>query len=158
MSKLEQDAENLYGLARELGYTGKKAKELEIKKRTLFQTEEDYEEHLKTSEKINLSRIIPLDIFGTLSCWDRLSEAQQKQKLWDIGIDSADYEWVIDVGCITMNNKRICGYLIKGQERTDKAWTSLIIEGKRVASWEAQMAQRADPTLIQELGRLKRGV
>lgn len=155
-TQLATDSEALQQLAKELGYSNKVAKELKIKKLTLFKTTEAYEEQLSLRDKIKLARQIPIDIFGGIAKYNAFSKEEKARRLWDIGIDT-DFPCITDIGCTSVGANRLCGYLVIGQERTDKEWISMRVNGKHVASWEAQMAYKNDPSLTHELSKLKRG-
>lgn len=156
VSKLREDSENLQNLAKTLGYSNKEAKLLKLQKLTLFKTEEEYELQLGLKERIKLARLIPLNIFGGYAEFKALSPTQRDKRLMGLGID-VNFPVVVDLGCTTLNEKRVCEYLLTGQERTDKEWVSLMVGGKHVASWEAQLDHKADPTLRMELSKLSRG-
>lgn len=153
---LFQEAEDLKKTAMDIGFSEAMAQKLKLKKITYFKdfSKEEYKFYKEYVDQITLMRIIPMELFGGITEWSKLSSRQRIQKLWGVGIDR---HFVIDVGCTTVGGKRHCDYIIKGQERTDDEWCNMIVGGKHVASWEAQLHNKKDYSLVQELNLLSRG-
>lgn len=148
---LLRDTLNLERLAISLGKTKNEAYEIGLKKMDLFETSEDYKQLLHNLNKITLRRMI---LLSSLEGWNESSILDKKLRLWDVGIDVKAFPWFIDVLCSTWGSERVCDYFIIGQERMDKEWVKLVVNGKRVASFEAQLKYANDPSLTKALANL----
>ncbi len=87
-----------------------------------------YESLMALKSKVNLARIVPIRFVTELS----------HESLWEIGFDTRKYNYEIDTCCYYWEGKLECGEVVYGAERTDKAWTNMIVEGEYVASDEAR--------------------
>jgi len=91
---------------------------------------------------LKLGKIIPLDVVARELYGKNKDEINSY--LWNIGFDTKQYTYVIDVACYTWNNNRNCGKVIYGAERLDNQWLNTIIEGNHVASLEARYHKDMD--------------
>jgi len=111
------------------GTTAKEAVEL-----TEYKAE-NYEDIERVISTIHLARTIPLSMLPT---WDELGEDTKKAVLWELGLNTKEYAYCIDVRCTRIGTKVVCQKVIVGCERLDEAWLDMTVNGERVASEEAR--------------------
>ena len=149
--------EDTYSLALECGYSEEQALELKATIEALYATDEDFEKYLAQRESIEIGRLLPIGLITTYPQWLAQTKLFQEKTLWDAGMNTVEYPYILDVLCTSIGGRRYCGLCVYGQERTDVEWINKIVEGVRVASMEAQLSYKSDPSLNEELRRLGMG-
>lgn len=86
------------------------------------------------SSVVKLGKSIPINF---IEGFDDMSEPDKNKVLWELGLDTKHFNYVIDVTCYRYGSISDCGRVAYGSERVDKEWLSKRIEGKRAASEEA---------------------
>lgn len=145
-------AEDIYQAALEAGYTKKKAQALSLRK---LQLSEKYDTDQLECE-CSIRRQIPKRYFTE---WDSYAGSPEKkqQKLWEMGYDTTRNVWE-DICIFRERGRVIVEECVVGDERTDKAWVNLLIEGSHVASFAARVAHKRDPSLERELRKMSGGM
>lgn len=86
-------------------------------------------------ESVTIAKTRPV---ASIPGWNELTDIEKEDMLWQLGFNVKDYNYVIDIGCYRWNSNKVeCGEIVYCQERTDKEWLSLIINGCHIASDEA---------------------
>ncbi len=129
--EVDQDntSANIYCQMISLGYSAKHAAEL------ITEREKNKDAIKTVRESIDLAKSFPIELIPD---FEKYTQIQQDNILWELGINTKGYAWVIDVCCYNYDGEAQCGKLIVGQERTDKGWTNKVVEGRNVASDEAR--------------------
>lgn len=83
------------------------------------------------TETLNLCRTLPLKLVPN---FETLSDKEKKKLLWELGFNTNNYQYCIDVRCHKWNNKTVCEKVIIGEERRDHQWRNKIVNGQFVAS------------------------
>lgn len=118
--------QDLFNQLLEHGYTGKEAESI-IKKKVRNESS-----ILRARRTAKILKITPLRYLNIPK-----GKKQANEYLNELGYNTKNCEWAIDVCCYTWNNKVECGEVLIGSERTDKKWTNKRIDGYRVCSDEA---------------------
>jgi len=93
------------------------------------------------------------DIHTILPNWVGMKQKQQYEKLWQLGLDTKNYQAYYEDGWHrSLNGGRQFGQYVFSQERTDKEWITKMIGGEYAASWEARLM--GDPKWKDELRTL----
>lgn len=93
-------------------------------------------------EAMDLRHTVSISLLkGLPSCMEgggfsSLKNSVKKKLLWELGFDTNKYGVYLGHGPHKSfgGNKQVDGGFIYGQERTDKGWTELVVNGKSVAS------------------------
>lgn len=140
-------AQNLSTQMLDFGYTAKEAGEASGYKLSNFIT------NIGIS-KVKMGKLYSLvDLNQKLmklegKTFNSFSEDDKHNILWSIGIDASKSGYFIDAGCFNYEDRRMCGLYVYGQERLDKEWLKLVIDGKNVASEEARYHKDRDALQI----------
>ena len=128
---------SFYKVLRENGYSVKEAQALD-------------KSHDKNLAKVGtvlahltLRRTVPIGVFDSAGGWDNLSKSKREHLLWMAGVNTKDYPYCKDLGKYHLGSKFAFGTFIVGQERCDKQWINLKVDGVRVSSNEAVLSYRA---------------
>jgi len=126
-------------------------------------SEEELEEHLEnlSQEYFPVRKIISfynLVTFPTIEKyggWDNMSIQQKKDFLWEVGMDSRNYGWKTRIGLHReLGGKVILDKYVESNERTDKKWLTMVVNGVSVASFEAKIYAAKDKSLEYELRKI----
>jgi len=121
--------------------------------------------HLKMSENdISLRKSYSLSDLETTQTlqeaggWHNMDSVAQEAFLYGLGLDSHKYGWKLCEGVhLNMKGRQVKGTYLFSQERTDDEWVSLLDHNnKNVASFEAQLTNKGDPSLDRELAHMSR--
>ena len=156
-NKLERAADSIRRLAISFGYSKEEAKIMKSTKIAIFGDSESYLASLERRHSIRLGLLLPIGSVMTAYDWFQQDAEERLSALWQAGLDVKEYNYMEDVLCTTTHSGRFCGFCIFGQERTDDEWVNLLVDGKRVASLEAQLANKGDDSLKAELRTLNNG-
>lgn len=100
-----------------------------------------------------------LDSVKRYGGWQQTPNKVKLSVLWELGLDV--YRWgFFSVLCNHRrqnSTKTITGLQIYSQERSDDEWLHKRIDGRRVASLEAQLMAKGDDSLSHELRQMGRG-
>ena len=89
--------------------------------------------------------------------WDNLTIKAKRELLWEVGLDSVRLGWKTGIGYHRdMEDNLVFDKYVMSGERGDEEWIEMVVGGKRVASFEAQLEASGDKSLIEEVGRLGR--
>ena len=90
--------------------------------------------------------------------WYSMSVLSQENFLYELGLDSPNFGWKLCEGThLNIKGRQVKGAYLFSQERTDDEWVSALDgNGKNVASFEAQLVNRGDPSLNRELAYMSK--
>lgn len=142
-------AEDFYKAAIEAGYTKEWARKISLRK---IELEQKYS-IAELEMDCGIRRQIPKRY---LTGFEEMGEADKKAALHEMGI-STYKAWWEDVCIFRERGMVLVEECVVGDERLDKAWTSLTVDGKHVASFAARVACKHDPSLERELRKLSGG-
>lgn len=94
------------------------------------------------AKTVKLGKIVPLHALD--KSFELMNKKEKDKYLYNIGFDTKQYTWLIDVSCYTWNGKRECGKVIYGCERSDKVWRTTIVNGISVATIESRYIKDMD--------------
>ena len=101
---------------------------------------------------LTLRRTVPIEVFDAAGGWDNLNKSKREHLLWMAGVNTKDYPYCKDLGKYHLGSKFAFGWYILGQERCDKQWINMKIDGSRVASNEAYLSYRKPIGKRKEVG------
>ena len=132
VSPEQEKSKSLNDLSAQLTSFGYKEEEVEhlISKKIA-----NYERISEVKARIKLQYSVPVRF---ITGWPGMNETWRRKALWDLGFNTKDYAYVEDVCCYTFAGKRECGIIVIGNERTDKEYLNLVINGRHVASDDAR--------------------
>lgn len=125
-----------YDVLRDNNYTVKEAQELNGWRRKSLDSINN------VLAQLTLRRVIPLSIFDSIGGYDNIDLKKKEHLLWMAGLNIKKYPYCKDIGRYHLGKQHVIGWHIMGQERTDKYWTEMVVEGVRVASNEAILSCR----------------
>lgn len=135
--KLFEEKLDFFHYLKENGFTGSAAEAANLAEYKITHKEE-----VDAFKKlVQIGKTIPLEY---LEGFFRLKDKEKKDLLWELGLNTRGFKWVLDVQCYVSGEKRMCGYVVYGQERTDKEWLTIVINGRNVASDEARFYKDRD--------------
>ena len=89
--------------------------------------------------------------------WDNLTIKGKRELLWELGLDSTRLGWKTRIGYHRdLGDNLVFDKYVMSGERGDEEWINMVVDGKRVASFEAQLEASGDKSLVEEVGRLGR--
>lgn len=142
--------ENIYNTAIECGKTPEEARELMAMKCTVL----DSLDVPALEKKLKIRRQLAVKDLSTIESFNK---DNQRRYLWKLGFNTEEYFYWFDVVVYKRDTKTVVEKVIVGQERTDDEWVNLRINGIRVASFEAQVANKEDPSFTHEINKMMRG-
>ena len=141
------------------GYSKKEAQDLVIQKMEADREYRKEEDPITLRLNYPLKGVEELDRVVVEGGWGSMPEEKKRSLLWDMGLDTKVYPWRLDIGLHRgVGGDIVFGAYLYGQERVDKGWVTKVVEGRRVASEEAQLRNRNDPSFERELRKLQGGV
>ena len=135
----DEDKHNLLTMIMGFGYSAVEAiKLVEFKS-------DNYDIISKIVNTIDMNRWVPLHmLLEAVEGFNDKTDDEKNALLWSLGFDTKNYKWCIDVMCYTLYGKRKCGKVIIGQERLDKQYLKMTLEGRKLASVEAMYHKDRD--------------
>jgi len=156
-NKLQSACDSIYKLARSFGYDKEEAENLRKTKKSIFGDSAKYTNKLLIRNHINLGLLLPIGLAIPVEEWFKVSLNAREDTLWEAGVNVKEFGYMEDVLCTTTYSGRYCGFCVYGQERTDDEWVNKVnAEGRKVSSLEAQLANRGDLELSEDIRRLNR--
>jgi len=116
------------------------------------------EEEISLRKSYSLSDLETTQTVQESGGWYSMDSAAQEDLLYELGLDSHKHGWKLCEGAhLNIKGRQVKGTYLFSQERIDDEWVSALDgRGKHVASWEAQLINRNDPSLNKELSRMSR--
>ena len=143
MDDWQHEIEVVYDLLIKDGYTEYDARELCLYKISMRDVKK------RLNKQVTLRYQIPLELLcKDHKEFDDLTQEQKVNFLWHVGFDSKGYKFMIDIIPYSIGDKRGVGMVIIGQERTDLEWTTMDIDSRPVASFEAILAGRKGSDMV----------
>lgn len=127
-----------------------------------FEQLEYYLGEYATPEEIKIRKVIPLHELEELTAsknaggWNNLPKEERNTILFNLGLSVHKAGWWEEVGNLRIGTQVVLTKYILSEERLDKAWTNLIIEGCNVASFDAIVMASGDKSLERELRSISR--
>lgn len=114
-----------------------------------FLGEYSSEEYIKIRKVLSVSDLGKLASVTKYGSWENTPKDIKTSLLFHLGMDVYKGGWWTKDGLHTnIGNKRMEGKYILSEERTDKGWINQIVEGRNVASYEAQVIGKGKDTLM----------
>jgi hypothetical protein len=135
----DEEKQELFDQLVAFGYSASEAEAL-VKKKS------DNYAQIKTIEGLlKIAQTVPVRF---ISNWDKMNERQRRDALWKLGIntraDSIGGGYAVDIQCYRWGMKVECGEVALGNERVDKSWVRMTVNGEHVASDEARFFRDRD--------------
>lgn len=148
-----EEVELLYGNLLNEGYTKDAAQAI------CRDYQREHEEKAKIKNHITLRRQLPLNEIENLNYvkekkgFKNLTVEEKDSLVWALGIDSKGFRYTTDIGYYTFHDRRFFGEFIVGQERSDKEWTTKLVNELHVCSYEAILKRKGHFKLMAEITR-----
>ena len=143
----QEELHDLFTKALSLGYNAKEAQAFCMKRLEHLVYCEDKS---NPADSVKIRKMYAKD---KIAGYTKVDKETQEGILWFLGIDTNYPVWE-DVVIVAKGCKQSIEVMVCGQERTDKEWINKRMDGRKVASEEAQVASRRDKSLIQELNKI----